>query len=672
MAKLEIREEPAPDRRKLTKTQAARLGALTDIKAKDLAGLTVAEIADKFKWKIIPELLLFRKICGRVVKKDPVTGVEYPVPFATVHVQDTDCSLLWYSPKPWPWGWFFPLFCRREELATVKTDACGNFCVWIPRFDIDWILRWRRLRVCFPDIFIRPSIEDLVRIPKPFPDPDPGPLHTLPVATVEALSGLAGRKLAQHQRNLRASRTLGAPVGAEESAAEVRAFDTEMPPPLPEEFRKTLSGRVDVGKKGVEPYDAIRATIAQRAGLDIKRLEGLDLNRYIGPFRRCFDILLPEWQLIVDVPDITFKVTQDTNGDGVEETIYAESYFDVRWNSGPIPNVKLVASAIAKESHLCETPGDLIVCGNVPAILFAGLMPLNDANYFDAAAGYALRPNRPIPDAPAETPFMGVLQLYGCVNVANAAFYRVLLSTDNGATFSAITGLSWNIYPFPVGPPLTVTADASGWYPVLPNPTDFHPARMVIEWPTPALGKHVLKIELGNPAKNPIGQSAPVAIQTDNTAPLVTFNTLKWKFSSEGDAAFNLPGRDLLVTCPTIRRGVVAQSIDVQFDVTVNAHHLRDCGQSVVTCEGATITPMAAPAPNVYHWHDSVGDNSEFLTGRYQIAAAHLEGSYAFGVDATSRAMNPAGSDGGHLADWFYPPVYIRTTPEINVAIVNA
>ena len=161
MARPEQREELPPDRRKLTKTQAARLGALAELEPKQLAGLTVAEITDKFKWKIDPQILLFRKICGRVVKKDPVTGVEYPVPFATVHVQDTDCSLLWYFPKPWPWGWFFPLFCHREELATVKTDECGNFCVFIPRWDIDRILRFRLKRICFPDI-VRPNLRDLI------------------------------------------------------------------------------------------------------------------------------------------------------------------------------------------------------------------------------------------------------------------------------------------------------------------------------------------------------------------------------------------------------------------------------------------------------------------------------------------------------------------------------
>ena len=106
---------------------------------KELVGQTVANVLDKHRWIIDPPLVLFRKICGQVVRKDPVTGVEYPVPFATVHVEDTDCGLVWYGPPGWKWGWFYPLFCHREEIATVKTDECGRFCVYVPWFDIDWI-----------------------------------------------------------------------------------------------------------------------------------------------------------------------------------------------------------------------------------------------------------------------------------------------------------------------------------------------------------------------------------------------------------------------------------------------------------------------------------------------------------------------------------------------------
>lgn len=683
-----VNAEIAPDHRKLTGKQATRLGALADIAHKELAGLTVAEVGEKLKWRVDPELLFFRKICGKVVKKDPVTGVEYPVPFATVAVEDTDCSLLGYFPKSWPWGWFFPLSCHRETLATVKTDKCGNFCAWIPRFDIDWILRWRKQRVCFPWIFLRPSIPDLVPPeelfpiperpfpPRPGPGPDPGPLAglmRLPVSTVEALSGTVGRQLAQRLSDFQVTQGLGAPVGSLEELSGARAFETELPPPLPQEFRRVLAGQPDVGAgRQANVHDAVRSAVALELGIEAKHLAHLDLNRYIGPFLRCFDVYLPQWQLILDVPDITFKVTQDVDGDGVEETIYTEGYFDVRWNAGPIPNVKLVASPIAKESHLCDTPD--VPCGNVPAILFAGLMPLTDASYFDVSEGYAKRPNRPMPAGPrpeAKTPFLWTLQLYGCVNISSASYYRVLLSSDNGASFSAMTGLHWNIYPIPVGPPLSVASDKDGWYPVLSNPDAYHPARMVIEWPTPLLGKYVLKVEVANAAKTVLQTSANVAIQVDNTAPTVIFTTLKWKFATEPDSAFNLSGRNLLVTCPTIRRGVTPKDVDVQFEATVSANHLRDGYIYVITCDGAAIAPLALPAPHTSHWHDAVTDNSEFLQGRYRIPATDLEGAYTFGCRTNSRAMNPAGGDGGHLVDWFYDPVYVYVQPEIRVAIIN-
>jgi hypothetical protein len=42
------------------------------------------------------ELFHFRRVCGRVVKTDPVTGVDHP--FATVHVEDTDCNFFGLVP----------------------------------------------------------------------------------------------------------------------------------------------------------------------------------------------------------------------------------------------------------------------------------------------------------------------------------------------------------------------------------------------------------------------------------------------------------------------------------------------------------------------------------------------------------------------------------------------
>ena len=47
---------------------------------------------------------------------------------------------------------------------------------------------------------------------------------------------------------------------------------------------------------------------------------GLHEHAFIGPFRRCYDHYIPEWHSIIDVPDITFRVTQDVNGDGTQVT----------------------------------------------------------------------------------------------------------------------------------------------------------------------------------------------------------------------------------------------------------------------------------------------------------------------------------------------------------------
>ena len=42
----------------------------------------------------------------------------------------------------------------------------------------------------------------------------------------------------------------------------------------------------------------------------------------------------------------------------------------------------------------------------------------------------------------------------------------------------------------------------------------------------------LLKIEVGGAAKNHLQYSGVVAIQSDNTAPTVHFDTLAWKFAS--------------------------------------------------------------------------------------------------------------------------------------------
>lgn len=709
------KEELTPDQRPLTSIQAKRIGALADIAASDLEKLTIAKASDKLKWVVDPNLFLFRRICGKVVKKDPITGEEYPVPFATVYVEDTDCNLISYFPSGHPWVWHFPFLCRREVIATTKTDKCGNFCVWVPRFDIDWILRWRKERICFPIIFHRPSISDFIpKLPPevagpvwpPIPDPDPGPikiLTSLPASTIEAIAGPSASKLATRAVALQAAAAVGSPSSSIDAALQARAFEQELPPPLPAEFQRALSGDGVVAARGASASDGIRSAVALKLGLDAsaKELAEFDPRRFIGPFWKCFDIYLPEWQIILDVPDITFRVGQDVNGDGVEETIYSEGYFDVRWNAGPLPDVTLVASPIAKETRTCNTPP--VQCGDVPAILFAGFMPLDLPAYFDGAVtgappapagiGYTLRPNRPTPDPggatplpgrtspPAQTPFCYTLQLYGCVEVKNAQYYRFLQSLDGGQTFSAITGLAWNNYRNTGGAPIPIHADAAGWYEVNPFDAASPPVQvarqdlefpnLLLDWPTPALGQVVLKLEVGDAAKATIAASSLVAFQVDNTAPSVTYTQLKWKFVGEDDSQL----RSLLgIPCPTIHRGAPPRAIELVFEVSVQAHHLRDANLGVGGCGGGNFAPIADPANRPSHWHTNPADNNVVLYQRYQLASGALEGAYSFACRANSRAMNPSGADGGNLlpTDWNYDPIYIYSHPSIGVAVINA
>jgi hypothetical protein len=683
---------PNPDQRTLSPIQAKRLAGLAGIKPEEIASSTIARASEQLKWKVDPELFLFRRVCGKVVKKDPVTGVEYPVPFATVYVEDTDCNVITYFPKNSPWGWHFPFLCHREVIGTTKTDECGNFCVWVPRFDIDWVLHWRKLKLCFPIIFQRPNLGDLLDRLRgevvgpwpPIPGPDPGPLgilSRLPISAVRPGAGQLAESLARKVSRLQALHAAGAPESVTADMLSGRGFDTELPPPLPAEINQVLSRQANVvAAPKASAIEGVRSAIALKVGMEpsAKEIAAFNPDRFIGPFRRCIDIYLPEWQLILDVPDITFRVTQDVNGDGTEDNIYSESHFDVRWDAAPLASVTLHASSIAKETHACQTPS--IPCSKEPAILFAGLMPLQNAAYFDRTAGYALRPNRPSPSGntplatdltrpAAKTPFCQTLQLYGCVNVDGAHYYRVVRSIDGGAHFSAITGLAWNIYTFPGGTPVTISADSSGWYPVLPNPDSYHPARLVLEWPTPALDKSILKVEIADASKNVIGASATVAIQSDNTAPTVLFERLAWKFVGESDSAL----RSLLgISCPTIHRGAVAKDIEVVFEVNVSANHLRSAYIQVLDCGGGAFA--VGPGAHTSHWHTNTSDNAEVLYGRYTLAASALEGAYLFHGVASSRAMNPAGADGGNMVppDWYYDPVYIHVTPYIQVAIVNA
>ena len=182
--------------------------------------------------------------------------------------------------------------------------------------------------------------------------------------------------------------------------------------------------------------------------------------------------------------------------------------------------------------------------------------------YHDAAVGYAKRQisrtRRAISSSCSQA-----ARLYAVFadpaalrlrRVAQAVFYRIQYSVDNGATFQPFVGLTWPLNrpsaPWQIWP----VSDGAGWYPVIPAADNWSPPNLLLEWSTSAAGKYILRLQLGDAIKNVIATAPDVALQIDNTAPTVMFDQLSWKFASEPDSAFSLPGRSLLGICPTIHR----------------------------------------------------------------------------------------------------------------------
>lgn len=666
-----------PDRVPLSEMSAGRLARVTGLPLADLAKQTVVELAEKFRFHIDPALFLYRRICGRVVKRNPTTGELLPVPFATVHVEDTDCQLLGWFPSGWPYGWYFPLGCKREVIATATTDACGHFCVWVPRFDIDWVLRWRAQRVCFDVIFRRPSLADLlddlegIRVPElerwprpPIPLPDPPPLLRDGGFALRRAAEVIGRDAADLLARAETQRNFGGPTGklaARLAATPLRAA----PPALPQGWG--------------DPNKEIAPRMAARMPSDL--FKQFRADRWIGPFQRCTTVFLPEWVPLLDVPDITFRVTQDVNGDGTQEVIYGEGYFDVRWDAGAIADVTLEASQIAVAGVACDVPE--VACGNVPALTFAGLMPLINpaapaAAYHDAVSGYGKRANRPrasgldparpadLPLAPATAPYCGTVQVYGCAEIGNAAHYR-LRYRQNGGAQVAFTGLTWPLHRIFGGALQTVwqAPDAGGWYPIRPQAEGWHPSRLLLNWPTGGFvdGLYEVTLETGDAAKAVLQTAAPVAFRLDNTAPQGQFLGLRWRVVG---GAWSAP---LELICPVIRRPAGA---DIQIEIRwlASATHLRSAFLRGGGCGGAV--PLLTSAENTAeHWHMNAGDNAATRTAIFGLPGSALQGAYGFSLDVASRSFNPAGGDGGFEADWFYDPVSIHVVPWLPIAVVN-
>jgi hypothetical protein len=115
----------------------------------------------------------------------------------------------------------------------------------------------------------------------------------------------------------------------------------------------------------------------------------------------------------------------------------------------------------------------------------------------------------------------------------------------------------------------------------------------------------------------------------------------------------------------------VPSDIEIEVSYSVSAAHLRSVSLSGGGC-GAGVPVLISPLSTAQHWHTSPADNSVINTATFALSAASPQGAYSFSLMAASRAFNPSGSDGGHLADWNYDPVYNYVIPTLPVAVVNA
>jgi hypothetical protein len=678
-------KDEAPDARLVTSRQAAYLAELTGVEAKQLIGRPIGELADLLRWRIDPTLLLFRRVCGRVVRVEPGTGVVQGVPNATVHVEDTDCSFLGFFPVEGPWSWWWwlwPIWCHREEIATTRTDQCGRFCVWIPRWDIDRILRFRRERICYPDIF-KPSLRDILReigplaerspIPVDPNPPDPAPFELPSRVALEQTGELLRRPSLQRLAAAAGRPAFGQQTSELHELLDGPAFLDAFAPPLTDAALERLE-RIELPAPAGHEHAGKQRTVAD-SKLD------LSVANAIGPFLRCRDVIVAEWETVVDVPDITFRVTQDVDLDGDEETIYSESFFDVRWNAGNIPPVTLQAASIARPSHMCEGPS--IPCGNTPAIVTVGLMPLA-ATHHDNGTGTATRVNRPRPGgllsdlqvSPGQAPYAGTLQLHGCHALGGAQWYRLLYSY-RGKPEAPFTGLEW--YPPKLtGPPWFTHAfpDANGWYkvPTRAELDDLVFPHWLLNWPTTSYpdGEYVVRLQLADGSKRPLAApadvSAPVTFTIDNKAPSVGFSQIRWRV--EGGAWLPQNTFTWPFTCIVIER---PRRADIEIEVTwgASAAYLRDAEISASGCGDGDPRLLSALWTRE-HWHESFGDNSVPRTTLYGLPGSADQGSYSFSIDAWSRAFNPAGDGGGPGTNWLANYSYIHANPSVAVAIIDS
>ncbi len=687
--------ELAPDQHKITERRARHLAEISGVEVEKIAGRTIAEAHELLKWKVAPELLLFRRVCGRVVKRDPVTGDLHPVPNATVHVEDTDCNFWGFFPGGSPWVWLYPIFCSREVLTTVRTDECGEFCVYLPYWDIDRILTFRKRRICYLDFF-RPRLRDLpelipdppiIRDPRPQPDPPP---FRFRLEDIERIRDVVRPEVVEKLEVALESGLAGENAGALDDLLDEPAFSGSFPPPLPQKLVAAQSSESDL-KDLAE---------AMSFDLDPKLLRHFDHRRFVGPFLRCRDIFVPVWTSILDVPDITFRVTQDYDLDGVEEVIYSEGFFDVRWNASSNLNVTLEASGNALSVEHCRPVA--VPCGNTASIESAGYLDI-EPPYHNDATGYGVRVNRPTANGwypandtrvnPANAPYTGNLNLHGCFRLKQATHYRVMRSFrpapgDPWGPQMPIAGVIFTAPRQGPGAPIPMVPDADGWYPIHPASILVHP-NWIIPWRTwlsPGDGGYQLRLQLGKqagPNINVVDTSAPRTFEVDNSKPESSFLEVRWRDAGVTGAWTNANSTVVIPTplpdtCPIIERPT-GTDIHVQVVWTASAKHLRDATLDTYGCGGGSMemidSPPPPPPPTVEdyrHWHTGPADNSVTQTNHFLLRGIRPPGCYTIRIRAHSRAYNPQDWDAASTMDWWVDqaPNYLNRARAISVVNV--
>lgn len=265
----------------------------------------------------------WRRIGGRVVRRNWADGTLEPIPGATVHAEERTGSFLVFSPPQWPdWSWFLPFrLDRRREIAAATTDAQGRFAVGLPRDEIEAVASWRQGRIGRDD-FSRSRLLDLVR------DLECQGQGEAPAAAARAADFLArcrrrvGRPLTDRIEKL----FEGGMALADERMDSL--LETRIEPPRP-----AVSAR---------PRGKELAALARAQGLAPEALRGARFGRWIGPVWRRTNAYLPPWSLLVDVPDITFRVTR---GAGAVVTLDSDGFFEVAWTADPMNELTLATAA---------------------------------------------------------------------------------------------------------------------------------------------------------------------------------------------------------------------------------------------------------------------------------------------------------------------------------------